>query len=166
MKINPDQSQVVKPDAERDVRKGHKAGERFEDLLFRATEKVGSSGDESSAISSMRSINPGSAMSMTPTELLFPIEQSSGFESKAMDTLDNLLSRWENYAHQLTAQPQGLRQANGILEDISTEIGALKANWPQEQGSPQPGPELRNMLDELEVMAVTERIKFNRGDYI
>lgn len=165
MKINPEQSSVVKADAERDVRKLNKGGERFEDLLFRATENASSSGSPPSAASA-QPLGPGAPMHLTPTQMLFPAEKSPGFESKAMDTLDNLLSRWENYAHQLAADPQGLRNANGILEDISTEIGALKANWPQES-TPQPlVPELRGMLDELEVMAVTERIKFNRGDYL
>ena len=164
MKINPDQSSLVKADAERDVRRVNRGSERFEDLLLRATENVPPG--QRSSTGPERPLNTAGPMHLTPTQMLFPPEQSAGFESKAMDTLDNLLTRWENYAHQLAAEPGGLRHANGILEEISTEIGALKANWPQ-QSPPQPvAPGLRGVLDELEVLAVTERIKFNRGDYL
>ncbi len=164
MKINPDQSSLVKADAERDVRRVNRGSERFEDLLLRATENISSG--QSPPAGPERSLNTSGTMHLTPTQMLFPAEQTSGFESTAMDTLDNLLSRWEKYAHQLAAQPPELRSANGILEEISTEISALKANWPQ-QTPPQPmAPELRGVLDELDVLAVTERIKFNRGDYI
>ena len=164
MKINPDQSSVVKADADRDVRRVSKGSDRFGDLLSRAAENLASG--QSPQSGAERVVNQGPPMSLTPTQMLFPVEQSPGFESKAMDTLDHLLSRWEKYAHQLTADPQGLRHANGILEDISTEINALKANWPQ-QTPPLPlAQDLRGVLDELEVLAVTERIKFNRGDYL
>ncbi|PTN32742.1 hypothetical protein [Desulfonatronum sp. SC1] len=164
MKINPDQSSLVKADAERDVRRVNRGSERFEDLLLRATENVPSG--QSPPSGSAQPLSTGDAMRLTPTQMLFPVDKTPGFESTAMDSLDNLLSRWEKYAHQLAAQPPELRSANGILDEISTEIGALKANWPQ-QTPPQPMvPELRGVLDELEVMAVTERIKFNRGDYI
>ncbi|SDB17274.1 hypothetical protein SAMN05660653_00818 [Desulfonatronum thiosulfatophilum] len=165
MKINPEQTSALKADADRDARKVNKSGERFEDLLFRASRNGASPQDSLSPAVSQPS-GPMSPMHLTPTQMLFPVENAPAFQSKAMDTFDNLLSRWENYAHQLSADPQGLRNANGILEEISEQIGTLKANWPQ-QGSSQPlGPELRGMLDELEVMAVTERIKFNRGDYL
>ncbi|WP_052812772.1 hypothetical protein [Desulfonatronum thioautotrophicum] len=164
MKINPDQSSLVKADAERDVRRVSRGSERFADLLQRATENAAPG--QGAPSGAERSQSTGGPMHLTPTQMLFPAEPSSKFESKAMDTLDNLLSRWEKYAHQLSSEPAGLRHANGILEEISTEIGALKANWPQ-QTPPQPvSPELRGILDELDVLAVTERIKFNRGDYL
>ncbi len=164
MKINPDQSSLVKADAERDFRRVNRGSERFEDLLLRATEN--NSSGQSPPSGPVQPLSTGDAMHLTPTQMLFPAGKTPGFESTAMDSIDNLLSRWEKYAHQLTAEPPELRSANGILDEISTEIGALKANWPQ-QTPPQPMvPELRGVLDELEVLAVTERIKFNRGDYL
>lgn len=164
MKINPDQSPLVKVDTDRDAGKVSKGGERFEDLLLRATENAASGKSPPTGLE--RPLNTGGAMHLTPTQMLFPTAPSAGFTSQAMDSLDNLLSRWEKYAHQLTAEPLGLRQANGILENIASEIGVLKAQWPQ-QAQPQPLiPELRGVLDELEVLAVTERIKLNRGDYL
>ena len=162
MKINPDQLAALHPDAERNTHKTSKSGERFEDLLARAAEKVGAGGQEQSQQAVGPLQGPGSAGHLTATQLLFPSAAPRASETKAMDTIDNLLSQWENYADQLAAAPQGLRNAHDILNRISSEIGDLKANLPQ--GGAVPG--LRNMVDELEVLAVTERIKFDRGDYV
>lgn len=166
MKINSDQSSALRPDAERDARKTGKTGERFEDLLSRAAEKASSIAQEQAAKSSGQLPRTEPAMHLTATQMLFPPAQPPESEAKAMDTIDNLLSQWENYADQLASAPQGLRNAHDILTRISTEIGELKTDWQQENATPAPGTGLQSMLDELEVLAVTERIKFDRGDYI
>lgn len=166
MKINPDHLSALRPDAERDVHKAGKTGERFEDLLSRAAEKVVSTLREQSSTPSGQLPGAGSAMHLTATQLLFSPEKFPECETKAMDVIDNLLSQWENYADQLAATPQGLRKAHDILSQIFSEIGQLKANWLQDSAPAGPGPGLKSMLDELEVLAVTERIKFDRGDYI
>lgn len=164
MKINPDQSAVATPEQERDVRKIGKTGERFEDLLSRAAEKANAVSREQTSRTPGQMTGPGSAMNLTATQMLFPSVQPRASETKAMDTIDNLLSQWEKYADQLVSAPHELRNAHDMLNRISSEIGELKSNWPQEGAVASVG--LRNMLNELEVMAVTERIKFNRGDYI
>lgn len=160
MKINPDQVAALRPDAERPARKAGKSGESFEDLLARAAEKAGGAMQSAHAAGTLH--GPGSTGHSTATQLLFPSAAPPASETKAMDTIDNLLSQWENYADQLAASPQGLRGAHDILNRISSEIGELKASLPQ--GGAAPG--LRGMVDELEVLAVTERIKFDRGDYV
>lgn len=162
MKINPDQLTTLHPDAERNTHKTSKSGERFEDLLARAAEKVDAGGQEQSKQAVGPLQGPGAAMQLTAAQLLYPSATPPASETKAMDTIDNLLSQWENYADQLAASPQGLRGAHDILNRISSEVGDLKANLPQ--GGSASG--LRSMVDELEVLAVTERIKFDRGDYV
>jgi len=168
MKINPDHLSAVRPDAKRDAHKSGKTGGSFEDMLSRAAEKTAA--QEQMAQSPGRLPGPGAAMHLTATQMLFPQstspESETKAETKAMDTLDNLLSQWENYSRQLVAEPHGLRHAHDTLSRISSQIGELKADWSQEGSAAAPGSALRGMLDELEVLAVTERIKFNRGDYV
>lgn len=165
MKINPDQLAPLTPDAERAGHRSNKACERFEDLLARESEKLGANQQNRAVQTSGAVSGPGSAMNLTATQMLFPPAKSPESETKTMDTIDNLLSQWENYADHLASSPQGLRNAHDILNRISSDIGELKEKWPRGLTHP-PMAGLRSMLDELEVLAVTERIKFDRGDYI
>ena len=75
------------------------------------------------------------------------------------------MREWENYAATLQAsgRDKGLRPAFGVLENIETGLKELKDKWPSLS---RDHPGLKSVVDELEVMAVTERIKFNRGDYL
>jgi hypothetical protein len=168
MKINPDHLSALRPNAERDDRntgRTGKTGQSFEDMLSRAAEKARSVSHEQASRTSDQLSGTSSPMNLRATQMLFPPATSTEPETKAMSAIDNLLSQWENYAHQLASAPQGLRGAHDLLSRISTEIGELKDNWPQ-GGVAAPEAGLRSMLDELEVLAVTERIKFDRGDYI
>lgn len=76
-----------------------------------------------------------------------------------MENLDSLLSEWENYAGKLSGA--GLKEAYGVLDGIDAGVKELKAKHPDMASN----PELKSMVDEIEVMAATERIKFARGDY-
>ncbi len=164
MKINPDHLSAIRPDAKQDAHKSGKTDGSFEDMLSRAAEKTAAQAQPAQNLGQLP--GPGAAMHLTATQMLFPLSTSPESKTKAMDTLDNLLLQWENYARQLAAQPQGLRHAHDTLSKISSQIGELKANWSQKGSAAAPGTALRGMLDELEVLAVTERIKFDRGDYV
>jgi len=84
-------------------------------------------------------------------------------ETAAMDTMDSLLTQWEDYADELASGSGGssLKRAYGMLENIESGVQQLKDGL---AGSANTG--LNSMADELEVMAVTEKIKFDRGDYV
>lgn len=57
----------------------------------------------------------------------------------------------------------GLRRAWNALENLDGTIAGLR----QDLGRlSQPNAELESMLNELEVLATTEKFKFNRGDYL
>jgi hypothetical protein len=176
MKINPDHLSVVRPDA---LREAHavaksdataataataKSGGSFENILASVAAKAAA--QEQAAKSPEQLPGAGAAMHLTAAQLLLPPSKSLESEAKAMDNLDNLLLQWENYARQLAAEPHGLRHAHDTLNRISSQIGELKANWSQEGFAAAPGSGLKGMLNELDVLAVTERIKFDRGDYI
>jgi hypothetical protein len=82
-----------------------------------------------------------------------------------MEQLENILGEWENYAAHLSepATGSGLREADGTLSGIEGDVAKLKSDWPK-LGQDNPG--LKSVVDELEIMTVTERIKLNRGDYL
>ncbi len=93
---------------------------------------------------------------------------ASGMTSSTQDVIEQAsatLDMWESYANQLqTPGTQGnLRQAHTLLEGIESQVSSLKVS--SEEALKQ-NPELASLVNELEVMSVTERIKFNRGDYI
>lgn len=88
---------------------------------------------------------------------------SNTSETAAMDTMDSLLTQWDTYTDQLASGSGGdsLKKAYGLLENIQSGVQQLKTSL---AGSSSSG--LDSMANELEVMAVTEKIKFNRGDYV
>ncbi|MGM0424867.1 MAG: hypothetical protein ACQEQX_08120 [Thermodesulfobacteriota bacterium] len=89
-------------------------------------------------------------------------EQSSNqSEAGPMHKLESLLGQWEIYSQQLQ-QGNSLQQSYQTLQNINSSIQELKQS-PEMEGQ---GPGLESMLGELEVLAVTEEIKFNRGDYL
>jgi hypothetical protein len=103
--------------------------------------------------------------SLLQAEGATPAQDLTEKERTAMENVDSLLTEWENYADQLASGSQegGLRQAYGVLEHIESGVQKLKQDWP---GMAQDNPGMGSLVNELEVMAVTEKIKFNRGDYI
>ena len=81
-----------------------------------------------------------------------------------MDNVDSILNQWEKYSGQLTSGSSAqLRQAYGTLETIQAGVKKLKDEHPGLDGH---SPQLSSLVNELEVMTVTEQIKFNRGDYL
>lgn len=76
--------------------------------------------------------------------------------SKALDT-------WDSYIDVL-GKPGvgGLRKAYGLLEGLDAQVAALKQGAEPMLGK---RPEVDGLISELEIMAVTEKFKFNRGDY-
>lgn len=95
--------------------------------------------------------------------LTSPVLAAQGLESVSEEAadpvaaLDGLLDKWENYAAGL-GSGQSLKQVHGALEDLEAETARVR-----ELAQDDPG--LSAVADELEVLAVTERTKFNRGDY-
>ncbi len=97
------------------------------------------------------------------TQAAQAVTQPTNTERAVMDNVDTLLNQWENYAGQLASGNSGqLRQAYGTLETIQSGVQKLKDENPGLAGS---SPQISSLVNELEVMTVTEKIKFNRGDY-
>jgi hypothetical protein len=88
---------------------------------------------------------------------------SSGEELAAMNDMNTLLTQWDDYANQLADGSSGdsLKKAYGTLQDIESGVQQLKDGL-----SSSTSTGLGSMVNELEVMATTEKIKFDRGDYL
>ncbi len=90
------------------------------------------------------------------------VDSTEAVLNQASDALNVLGS----YAETLR-KPEGersLRDAYSLLENAESHVSSLKSDSHKETLAKN--PELANLVNELEIMSVTEKIKFNRGDYI
>jgi len=161
MKIHPDQLKALEQEQAK-ARQAQETDKGFGDLLAQEVDKTADSTQTSSVV-------PPLGASYLSGQLLAAQASASAGETvsgqSVMENLENLVSNWEDYAAQVgaTAEGQNLREANGMLENIESGVSDLKN---QMAGMAGKNPELESMVEEVEIMAVTERIKFNRGDYI
>ena len=152
MKITPDQ--IAKLNSEQIKTQKNKA-EDFSKILNQElnakpapeSELSGTAGPSSPAVSPL----------LSPAML--NIQQT---ETAIMNQVDQVLTRWENYAAGLKKPEPDLRGLYATLQDISGQIKDLKENFNLNTQK----PELQSILEELEILTTTEEIKFNRGDYI
>jgi hypothetical protein len=102
--------------------------------------------------------------------LLHPLNQNNGeasSETLLQDTIANAsgtLDLWDSYARTLGSASgnNGLRDAYSILENIGNQVSQLKTRAASLKSNDFG---LNSLINELDIMATTERIKFNRGDY-
>lgn len=96
-------------------------------------------------------------------------QPAAGFspeEDKFMDEVSELLGMVDSYGAALAGEGNEQAQANlksvySLLEAIGGKTEQLKGELAQVGNNPV----LSGILDELEVMAATEKFKLNRGDY-
>ncbi len=158
MKINPDQIKQIQDQNQQQEKLKAKQTDDFARFLEQELTPEKRSPDSSAAVhldqSRMQTLH-----TQLKTQGLEQISNQS--ESEFMDRLEQILGQWENYSQQLQEE-QHLRQSYATLQDISREIENLKQN----SSVSTQNPELENLLSELEIMSITEEIKFNRGDYL
>lgn len=110
---------------------------------------------QASMISQMLLGATGQADEANPTEdvLQEAFSQASG-------TLD----MWDSYVSTLgdAGKNGSLRQAYALLQGIDGQVASLKENTAGLRGQ---NPGLDTLVNNLEVLATTEKFKFNRGDY-
>jgi hypothetical protein len=175
MKIHPDQLEGIRPDQTSTTNKPRSASTAFGDLL---TEEVAKSGTESTqtaatlpppgGLGTLGDLGAlGSLMGAQTTASTTGVEATAQVpqaEKAIMETVENLLDKWDVYAKNLQGSPNSasLKQAYGVLDDIDGTVQKLKGDNPNLAAT---NPAMQGVVSELEVMAVTERIKFNRGDY-
>lgn len=118
------------------------------------------------------SVMPPGAMGINPLLMVLPTDGAAGATAavpaaddldQAMEQLDGLLDNWDAYARELRqgGASGGLRGAYSMLQGIDSSLRDFKRAMPNL--SDHEG--LAAVVNELEVMAATEKFKFNRGDY-
>ncbi|MDQ7031356.1 MAG: hypothetical protein Q9M37_01365 [Desulfonauticus sp.] len=101
------------------------------------------------------------ATNMAPGTILPLNLQPSNLELNLMQDVDNLLKMWENYSQKLSSEQDSLKEIYGLLQEIQNKINKVK----QHPFFAKQPTDLKNLLNEIEIMATTEEIKINRGDY-
>ncbi|GAB6038281.1 hypothetical protein JCM15519_28400 [Fundidesulfovibrio butyratiphilus] len=163
MKILPDQTTpVTQVTQTRQVASSQSAStQNFAEIL---AQEVSSSQATSQTTQSAPSAGVAGLAQAMAVQAATSVSETSSTDQAVMDTVDNMLGQWENYAGQLAAGGQtNLRQAYGTLESIQSGVEKLKSDNPDlaEQNT-----QLSSLVNELDVLATTEKIKFNRGDYL
>ncbi|NJB68200.1 hypothetical protein GGQ74_001873 [Desulfobaculum xiamenense] len=161
MKIRPDQIKAYEQEQAKQKRV-HGDDEEFGRLL---AGEIGKSGEASKT----RGAVPTPPLSGLLTGQILAAQganrsgESAQTGREAMEKLETVLDEWENYAENLGSASTNLRQAEGTLRGIENGIAGIREKWP---GLAKDNPGMNALVDEVEIMAVTERIKLNRGDYI
>jgi len=159
MKIHPDQIKPIESERQGEQKPRPVEGGGFGDILAREVE----GGQVAQQVRPPLKPPPATAAILQVPKAERGGDRSAGQE--VMQNIENLLGEWEDYASQLAATDDGpaLRQANRTLESLESGVERLKSKLP-ELGGDNPG--LKSLVDEIEILAVTERIKLNRGDYL
>lgn len=80
----------------------------------------------------------------------------------AMDQAAGTLDLWDNYARALGSSGNtALRDAYALLEGIDGQLASLRSSPAMGKSAVFDG-----LVNELEILAATEKFKFNRGDYL
>ena len=175
MKIHPDQLEGVRADQTSQTNRTRQTTTAFGDFLSQEVEKTGTDSAKSTATlpppGGLGALGTLSTLmgvqSVDKTQSVAAVAQVPQAEKAIMDTVENLLDKWDSYAQNLqgaqaSSGTANLKQAYGVLDDIAGTVQKLRSDNP-DLGTKNPA--LSGMVSELEVMTVTERIKFNRGDY-
>ena len=164
MKIHPDQLESVRPDQTTQTNRGtQQTSTAFGDLL---SQEVAKSGTQ--AATSTASLPPpgglGTLSALIGVQSVEATAEVTKPENAIMDKVDSVLDKWDQYAQNLqgTTNSASLKQAYGVLNDIDGAVQQIKGDNPDLATK---YPALQGVVSELEALTVTERIKFNRGDY-
>lgn len=158
MKIRPDQIEGIRQqDQQSRTDKADKAGKAFQELL---NAEVGKGEKAAKPLSPPPLPGMGGVNSLLNVQQVQSVD-AAGAQRAVAEKVENLLDKVDDYAAEIESENAGgsLRRAHGLLDEIEQGVSGLK-----EQAASD--PTLRGVVDELEVLSVTERIKFNRGDYL
>lgn len=169
MKINEELERLLGTEAFRQQPRtvGSSGGDGFEELLTRQLMQ----GEQKDNTDLLRAL--GDPLRLANIDVmtlggLNAAEESGDADSALLESLTaglaSGLDGLDSYAKGLGDQSSdGLRRAWSVLESLDGTIAGMR----QDLGKlSQPNAELESMLNELEVLAATEKFKFNRGDYL
>ncbi len=166
MKILPDQLERVRLEQQQSAqtnRGAQQTGDAFGDILSGEVAKTSSQSTASTA-----SLPPpgglGTLSALVGAQDVEATSEVNNSGSAIMDKVDSVLDKLDQYAQNLqgTSGDSSLKDAYGVLDDIDSAVQDIRSANPN---LAQSNPGLQNVVSELEAMTMTERIKFNRGDY-
>jgi len=160
MKISPEQIEALQQQQQQQAKKAGKVdGAAFGEFLNQEVQQGQPQKTAAPPVPGLHAMNP-----MLHVEQVAPVQTAQVSEGEFVGKVEQLFGQLESYAQQLDSSADGgLKQAYQTLEGIQGGVDSLKKDWP---GVASENPELGSIVSELEVMAVTEKIKFNRGDYV
>lgn len=169
MKINEELERLLGTEAFRQQPRtvGSSGGDGFEELLTRQLMQ----GEQKDNADLLRALSD--PLRLTNLDVMTlgglnaaenPGDQDSALLESLTAGLALGLDGLDSYAAGLGDQSSdGLRRAWNALESLDGTIAGMR----QDLGRlSQPNAELESMLNELEILATTEKFKFNRGDYL
>ena len=163
MKIHPDQLESVRLDPTTQTSRGTQSSTAFGDILSQEVTKTGAQ-----STSSIATLPPpgglGTLSALIGAQEVEATTPVTHAENAIMDKVDSVLNKWDQYAQSLqsTTSSASLKKAYGVLDDIDGAVRQIRGDNPD---LAEKHPALQGVVSELEAMTVTERIKFNRGDY-
>lgn len=169
MKINEELERLLGTEAFRQQPRtvGSSGGDGFEDLLARQLAQ----GQQTDNTDLLRALSDPLRLANLDVMTLGGLNAAENPGDQDSALLESLtaglalgLDGLDSYAAGLGDQSSdGLRRAWNALESLDGTIAGMR----QDLGRlSQPNAELESMLNELEVLAATEKFKFNRGDYL
>lgn len=158
MKISPEQIEALQQQQQQANKAKKVDGAAFGEVLNQEVQQ----GDTQKAattlpVPGLQTMNP-----LLQVQQAAQVQTAQVSESEFVGKVEKLFGKLDDYAQQL-GSGEGLKQAYSTLEGIQGGVESLKKDWP---GVNSENPELGSIVSELEVMAATEQIKFNRGDYV
>jgi len=140
--------------------------EGFDALLVEQLQKAGPCPGGMPGMSSAGSTAAALALQIQSVQMLGGVkteEASEDADAFVFGRVNALLDKWDAYAANLAGSKENLREAFKMLQGMNDELKLLKDALPD---FARQGSGLAALVNELDVMAVTETFKFNRGDYL
>ncbi|MDR1857678.1 MAG: hypothetical protein LBR22_11115 [Desulfovibrio sp.] len=103
------------------------------------------------------------ATQSTEVEVTQSTEAEEDLLQEAFAQASGALDMWDTYAQSLKTPGGTLRDSYALLEDIDSTVSGLRQDTAALR---EQSPAMDSLLNELEIMTLTEKIKFNRGDYL
>ena len=178
MKINDALDRLLNTEQAHEQAKnvGSSGAEGFEEVLL---QQIGGAQTQTDAVGKDSSLLQALAdplrLANIGTSILGGLEKTDSSPDSMEADVDQLMQNlmggfatsmdsFADFASSLNNQnPGALKNAWNVLDNLDSNLASLR----QEMGRlPQPNADLEAVLNELEILAVTERFKFNRGDYL
>ena len=80
---------------------------------------------------------------------------------KIMDKIESTLNQWEKYSHNLSSG--NLKESENTLTSLIDKLSQIEEDLNSDEINFSEG--VTNIVNELKIMAISERARLNRGDY-